>query len=138
LLSVDYQFKELWEEVFTENWKKNYDLSEVRMTYGPKHEQDIRKRIRDQATTLTKKWTPECGVHDRLPDRRDSGDRAQLRAEIDACVAHLYGLSRADFSYILDTFPVLKRKEEAAFGEFMSKRKCLEEYDRIGKVIAAQ
>jgi len=29
------------------------------------------------------------------------------------------------------TFPDLKRKEEAAFGEFMSKRKCLEEYDRI-------
>ena len=60
---------------------------------------------------------------------------SQLRAEIDAHVAHLYGLSRDDFSYILDTFPVLKRKEEAAFGEFMSKRKCLEEYDRIGSIL---
>jgi len=29
----------------------------------------------------------------------------------------------------------LKRKEEAAFGEFMSKRKCLEEYDRIKIVL---
>lgn len=72
-----------------------------------------------------------CGVHDRLSDRRDTGDRAQLRAEIDAYVAHLYGLSRDDFAYILDTFPVLKKKEKKAFGEFMSKRKCLEEYDRI-------
>ena len=33
-------------------------------------------------------------------------------------------------------FYVLKRKEEAAFGEFMSKRKCLEEYDRIKTVLA--
>jgi len=30
---------------------------------------------------------------------------------------------------------VLKKKEMKAFGEFMSKRKCLEEYDRIGKVL---
>jgi len=77
-------------------------------------------------------------VHDRLPDRRDTGDRAQLRAEIDAYVAHLYGLSRDDFAYILDTFPVLRNKEEKAFGEFMSKRKCLEEYDRIARIVEGE
>ena len=132
-------FSGLWQSVFSKNWNDAefwYPGRSPIDTYGPKHEQDIRKRLRDQARTLTKEWTPECGVHDRLPDRRDTGDRAQLRAEIDAYVAHLYGLSRDDFSYILDTFPVLKRKEEAAFGEFMSKRKCLEEYDRIEKVLA--
>jgi hypothetical protein len=78
-------------------------------SYGPAHEQEIRKRLRDEA--------------------------AQLRAEIDAYVALLYGLSMDDFAYILDTFPVLKNKEMKAFGEFMSRRKCLEEYDRIGKVV---
>ena len=76
-------------------------------------------------------------MFDRLSDRRDTGDRAQLRAEIDAYVAHLYGLSRDDFAYILDTFPVLKKKEKKAFGEFMSKRKCLEEFNRIGKIMNA-
>ena len=55
-----------------------------------------------------------------------------------AYVAHRYGLSRDDFAYILDTFPVLKKKEKKAFGEFMSKRKCLEEYDRIGKIMNAE
>jgi len=83
---------------------------------------------------LTPEWTPACGVYDRTAERRDTGDRAQLRAEIDAYVAHLYGLTRDEFSYILDTFPVLKRKEEQAFGEFMSKRKCLEEYERIATI----
>jgi len=73
-----------------------------------------------------------------MPDRRDTGDRAQLRAEIDAYVTRPYGLSRDDFAYILDTFPVLKKKEEKAFGEFTSKRKCLEEYDRIGKIMNAK
>ena len=90
--------------------------------------------LRDEAKNLTPEWGPHCGVHDRLPDRRDTGDRAQIRAEIDAYVAHLYGLSRDDFAYILDTFPVLKKKEKKVFGEFMSKRKCLEEYDRICKL----
>jgi hypothetical protein len=32
---------------------------------------------------------------------------------------------------------VLKKKEKKAFGEFMSKRKCLEEFDRIGKIMNA-
>ena len=44
-------------------------------------------------------------------------------------------MSRDDFAYILDTFPVLKKKELQAFGEFRSKRKCLEEYDRLEKVL---
>ena len=105
------------------------------MDYGPRHEQDIRRCLADEAANLTPEWSPACGVHARIPDRRDTGNRAQLQAEIDAYVAHLYGLTHDDFSYILDTFPVLKRKEEQAFGEFMSKRKCLEEYDRIALIL---
>jgi hypothetical protein len=131
-------FSELCENLFDEYWQSPdfwYPPSAPIDTYGPVHEQEIRKRLRDEAPGLTPEWGPHCGVHDRLPDRRDTGDRAQLRAEIDAYVAHLYGLSRDDFAYILDTFPVLKKKEQRAFGEFMSKRKCLEEYDRIGKVL---
>ena len=108
-------FANFWQSVFDENWNNTnfwYPLSAPIDNYGPKHEQYIRKRIRDQASTLTREWTPECGVHDRLPDRRDTGDRAQLRAEIDAYVAHLYKLSRDDFAYILDTFPVLEKKKK--------------------------
>lgn len=94
--------------------------------------------MRDEIGKLTREWGPHCGVRERLPDRRDTGNRAQLRAEIDAYVAHLYGLSRDDFAYILDTFPVLKKKEKKAFGEFMSKRKCLEEYDRVKIIMNAE
>ena len=141
LVCVNRDYKNMWAEGFQSEWSEPicwYSFSAPIDTYGPAHEQDIRKRLRDEAGKLTPEWIPHCGVYDRLPDRRDTGDRAQLRAEIDAYVAHFYGLSRNDFAYILDTFPVLKKKEEKAFGEFMSKRKCLEEYDRIGQIMDAE
>jgi hypothetical protein len=47
----------------------------------------------------------------------DPRERAQLRAEIDALVADLYGLSEADFAYILTTFPLLDRDQPALPGE---------------------
>ena len=139
LFCCNKDFAQLWGKLFSTDWQSPnfwYPTSAPIDTYGPVHEQEIRRRLRDEAKNLTPGWGPQCGVHNRLPDRRDTGDRAQLRAEIDAYVAHLYGLTRDDFAYILDTFPVLKRKEEQAFGEFMSKRKCLEEYDRISKLLS--
>ena len=131
-------FSDLWPNIFIEEFRDPtfwYPESAPIDTYGPAHEQEIRRRLRVEAEELTPEWGPHCGVHDRLPGRRDTGDRAQLRAEIDAFVAHLYGLSRDDFAFILGTFPVLKEKEEKAFGEFMSKRKCLEEYDRLALIL---
>ncbi|MFJ9885301.1 Eco57I restriction-modification methylase domain-containing protein [Streptomyces sp. NPDC091287] len=60
------------------------------------------------------------------PDRR-----AVVRAELDALFFHLYGISRDDASYILDTFPIVKRKDEAAHGEYRTKNLILAEYDRM-------
>ncbi len=133
LMALDSDYSSLWEETFLQvcSSPELWYPPECDMNYGPAHEREVRARLAESAKSLTPEWTLACGVHDRLPDRRDTGDRAQLRAEIDAYVAHLYGLSRDDFAYILDTFPVLRRKEMKAFGEFMSKRKCLEEYDRL-------
>jgi len=47
-----------------------------------------------------KKWKPADGA-------TDPAERQQLRDEIDALVAHLYGLSRDDFAHILGTFPLV-------------------------------
>jgi hypothetical protein len=138
LICTTIDYAELWREVFDSDWKSTnywYPTLAPIDNYGPVQEQEIRNRLKYENENLTSEWSLHCGVHDRLPDRRDTGNRAQLRAEIDAYVAHLYGLTREDFSYILDTFPVLRRKEEQAFGEFMSKRKCLEEFDRIALIL---
>ncbi len=61
----------------------------------------------------------------------DPERRFQLRCEIDAAFFHLYGISRDDTAYILDTFPVLERSEERVHGEYLTKRVVLETYDAL-------
>jgi hypothetical protein len=62
----------------------------------------------------------------------DEERRAGLRAELDAVYAHLYGLTRDELAYILDTFPIVKRKDEAEYGEYRTKRIILERYEEVG------
>ena len=78
----------------------------------------------------------ELGEH-RAPFRWDDERRALLRDEMDAAYFHLYGLSRPDVDYVLDTFPILRRKDEAAFSEFRTKRVVLEIYDAMAEATAA-
>ncbi len=40
--------------------------------------------------------------------------RARLRAELDALVAHLYGLTEPEFTHILGTFPLVDESVKAA------------------------
>jgi Eco57I restriction-modification methylase len=132
LICTTDEYAALWTEVFPQLPAATLTaLCTVPAAYGPAHEQALRERLFTSAAALTADWTPACGLHDRKPDRRDDGDRAQTRAELDALIAHLYGLTKAEFAYILDTFPVLRKKEVKAFGEYQSKRKALEEYDRF-------
>lgn len=72
----------------------------------------------------------DCG-YDGPPFIWDEERRAGLRADLDGIYAHLYGLSRDDFAYVLDTFPIVARKDEARWGEYRTKRLCLEAYDRF-------
>jgi hypothetical protein len=65
------------------------------------------------------------------PIRWHEDRRAVIRAELDALFFHLYGINCDDVSYILDTFPIVKRKDEEKFGEYRTKRLVLAEYDRM-------
>ncbi|MBZ4372327.1 Eco57I restriction-modification methylase domain-containing protein [Corallococcus sp. AS-1-6] len=65
------------------------------------------------------------------PFRWDPERRALLRAELDAAFFHLYGLSRDDTDYILETFPIVKRNDEKKHGEYRTKRLILERYDAL-------
>ena len=51
-------------------------------------------------------WTPASGAS-------DPAERQRLRDEIDALVAHLYGLSRAEFAHILGAFPLVFAEDGA-------------------------
>ena len=65
------------------------------------------------------------------PFRWDGERRPQIRAELDALLFHLYGINRNDADYIMDTFPIVQRKDEEAYGEFRTKRLILDRYDTM-------
>jgi N-6 DNA Methylase len=71
--------------------------------------------------------------HDGPPFRWDLERRFQLRCELDAAFFHLYGLSRDDVGYVMDTFPIVRKHDEKAHGEFRTKRVILEIYDVIAE-----
>ena len=85
-----------------------------------------RDLIRDHVLRLT--YT----AHDMAPFARDLGydgepfiwdeeERRHLRARLDALYFHLYGLSRDDAEYVLDTFPIVRREDEAACGTYRTR-----------------
>ncbi len=77
-----------------------------------------------------KAFAEDCG-DDSPPFIWDPERRNQIRCEIDAAFFHLYGISRDDTAYILDTFSVLKQSEERVHEEYRTKRVVLEIYDAI-------
>ena len=68
----------------------------------------------------------------------DHAERAQLRAELDGIVAHLYGLSDEEFSHILSTFPLVPEGTKgAALAEFR-KLKATKADDAVVVALIAQ
>ena len=85
-----------------------------------------RDMVRDHVLRLT--YTAD----DMAPLARDLGyngppfawneeERRHLRARLDALYFHLYGVSRDDADYILSTFPIVQREDEAEFGTYRTR-----------------
>ena len=85
-----------------------------------------RDLVRDHVLRLT--YT----AHDMQPFARDLGydgqpfvwdeeERCHLRARLDALYFHLYGLTKEDAEYVLDTFPIVRKEDEAAFGRYRTR-----------------
>ncbi|MBU2749781.1 SAM-dependent DNA methyltransferase, partial [Acidithiobacillus thiooxidans] len=87
-------------------------------------------------------WAQDLGFKGQ-PYAFDPVRRAQLRAELDAYYARLYGLTRDELRYILDpsdimgedypseTFRVLKKIEEREFGEYRTQRLVMAAWDQL-------
>ena len=85
-----------------------------------------RNLVRDHVLRLTytaHDMTPFARAlgYDGEPFLWDEEERRHLRARLDALYFHLYGLSREDAAYILDTFPIVRREDEAAFGTYRTR-----------------
>jgi hypothetical protein len=69
------------------------------------------------------------------PFKWDVDRRFLIRCELDAAFFHLYGISLTDVDYIMDTFPIVKRKDEEKYKEYRTKRVILEIYDEMERAI---
>jgi len=67
------------------------------------------------------------------PFRWDEERRFRMRAELDAAFFRLYGIAREDAAYILDTFPIVRRKDIAAHGRYRTKEAILAVYDALAE-----
>lgn len=65
------------------------------------------------------------------PFHWDEADRRQRRARLDALYFHLYGLTRDEADYILSTFPIVRRHDEADFGRFLTRDLILHQMDAL-------
>jgi len=72
---------------------------------------------------------------ERAPFIWSEARRAVLKAELDAAFFHLYGVVRPELEHILDSFPIVKRKDESDFGEYRTKRLILQNYDKMQECI---
>jgi hypothetical protein len=67
------------------------------------------------------------------PFRWNEKRRFLMRAELDAAFFHLYGIERDDVDYIMETFPIVKRKDEQRYRSFRTKELILDVYDAMAE-----
>jgi hypothetical protein len=104
----------------------------------------IQERVGELVYTATdmEGFARDLGLNSK-PFQWSDERRAQLRAELDAYYAHLYGITRDDLRYILDpkdvfgddfpseTFRVLKEREVQELGEYRTRRLVLDAFDQL-------
>ena len=86
-----------------------YQLPVPRSTSGDTYFWDIVQRAAKLICTAPEfdELAQEVGLNSHREGVTDETERAQLRAELDGIIAHLYGLTEAEFAYILTTFPIV-------------------------------
>ena len=77
-------------------------------------------------------WCEPVDIDGLPPGTEDPGERFLLRAQIDAIVARdVFGLTADELDCVLDSFPIVRRKDEERYGEYRTKRVILELYDSV-------
>ncbi|WP_342372510.1 hypothetical protein PCC79_16550 [Propioniciclava soli] len=88
-----------------------------------------------QAPWLTEavEWFERRSLHLQSPASWRVPSRDVVRGELDAACFHIYGLGREEVEYVMDTFPIVKRKDEAAYGTYRTKDLILSAYDAMAE-----
>jgi hypothetical protein len=79
-------------------------------------------------------WCEPVSKSETPPGFLDENERASAMARIDAIVARkVFAMSEDELKSVLDSFVVLRRREERVFGagEYKTKNRVIESYRRI-------
>jgi hypothetical protein len=66
----------------------------------------------------------------------DLDRRVRLRAELDAALFHLYGVDEEAVDYVMEGFPIVKRRDEEQHGGYRTKALILDVYRKMADAIA--
>ena len=86
-----------------------YQLPVPRLTKGEPYFNEIVKRAAKLICTTAEfdHLAAEVGLGSHKNGVTNEIERGRLRAELDGMIAHLYGLTEAEFKHILSTFPIV-------------------------------
>ncbi len=98
----------------------------------------ISKRVMELTYTAYDMSPFACDIGDAEPPFRwNERRRSLIQAELDALFFRLYGIERDNADYIMETFPIARRKDLAKFGSYRTKDTILTFYDRMVAAKAA-
>ncbi|MBL6983404.1 MAG: hypothetical protein ISR58_19670, partial [Anaerolineales bacterium] len=119
-----------------ELWNKS-DM-DLKKNILKQHEQNIRETNSTRIKLEEPSWikyirssNSPSENYPRPPFVWDEIRRFRIRCELEALFGHLYNLTRNEVEYILETFPIFKRRDIERHGEFRTKQVILEEFEKL-------
>jgi hypothetical protein len=120
------------------NHLKFFTVKQLPVIPPSAYDDEIRSFVEQRVLELTyTAWDIESFARDLgddgSPFRWDEERRFAMRAELDATFFHLYGIDRDDVDYIMETFPIVKRREIQQYGTFRTRDLILQIYDAMAE-----
>jgi len=113
-----------------------YIVKQLPIIPPDQYEENIIEYIFPRVLELTytaydlKPFAEDCGYNGE-PFEWDEDRRLELTTDLDALYGHLYKITKDELDYILDTFPIVKKRDIEKYGEYRTKRLILEKYDEL-------
>ena len=113
-----------------------YIVKQLPIIPPDQYEENIIEYILPRVLELTytsydlKPFAEDCGYNGE-PFEWDEVRRLELTTDLDALYGHLYKITKDKLEYILETFPIVKKRDIEKYGEYRTKRLILEKYDGL-------
>ena len=81
-------------------------------------------------SVILREFAESCGYFG-APYKWNEERHFRIRCELDAIFFHLYGIKRDDLEFIMNTFPIVKQKDENGYGSYRTSERILKNFDEM-------